>query len=454
MLLLSFKVQNHKSLRDEVTLSFQRPSLRTLTPRAGTTWEESVHTIAGIFGGNATGKSTVLDALWYMFAAIEQSSTSWQARRHMTRAPFLLDGVSQDLISRYEMEFVSSGTRYLYGFEVDGKGFSREWLKDVPGIRWRTLIDRDRHREGEELRPHALVRSLGPVTDRELALSRARVVGHDLLAPLANDLVDSFDHVTVKDTHRERRLAAIADSLMDDTITIDDIVTLLRVADIGVEDLAVQEDALPTRVREALASFREALESNGNAVDLIALRTGPKGQQKEDPPTEPLDDEESDAVVRNLLFRHQGKAETPPTFSVNAESDGTIAWLALMVPAIEVLRYGGIYCVDEIDSSLHPHLLDVVLGVFADPDLNRHGAQLIFTSHETYLLSPLSEVPLEPEQVWFADKSVEGATTLTSLSAFPRHKDANVAKRYLLGRYGGTPRLAPGALAALLDERD
>ena len=81
MLLLSFKVQNHNSLRDEVTLSFQRPSLRTLTPRAGTTWEESVHTIAGIFGGNATGKSTVLDALWYMFAAIEQSSTSWQARR-------------------------------------------------------------------------------------------------------------------------------------------------------------------------------------------------------------------------------------------------------------------------------------------------------------------------------------------------------------------------------------
>lgn len=452
MMLLTFRVRNHKSLRDEVTLDLRRPGFRTLTPRDGSSWQESVYPIAGIFGANATGKSTVLDALWYMFAAIGQSSTTWQARKRMTRAPFLLDSFSSDGTSTYEIDFVSHGTRYEYGFEVDPKGIRREWLRDVPSGRWRTLLQRDT--ATEELRLHPSVRSIGAVTNRELVLSRARVVGHERLAPIAADLVESFDHATVKDTHREKRLTSIADSLMDDTITFDDIVALLRVADIGVENVSVQEDALPPRVRRALASFREALERDGEAAGTVTVEVPLDDAEGEDSDGEGLGGDESDAVVRSLLFRHRGENGESPPFSIGSESDGTIAWLALMVPAIDVLRTGGIYCVDEIDSSLHPHLLDVVLGVFADPDLNQHGAQLLFTSHETYVLSPLSEVQLEPRQVWFADKTYDGVTELTSLDDFPRHRDANVAKRYLLGRYGGTPRLAPSALAMLLDQED
>ncbi len=127
-----------------------------------------------------------------------------------------------------------------------------------------------------------------------------------------------------------------------------------------------------------------------------------------------------------------------------------MAWLATAVPALEALRTGGLILVDEIDASLHPHLLDLLLGAFADSEVNVRGGQIVFTSHESYVLSPLSEVALEPEQVWFTDKSVEGVTELTSLADFPRHADANVAKRYLTGRYGGTPRLSPSLFGALV----
>lgn len=105
----------------------------------------------------------------------------------------------------------------------------------------------------------------------------------------------------------------------------------------------------------------------------------------------------------------------------------------------------------EIDASLHPHLLEVLLGAFADPRVNTRHAQLIFTSHESYVLSPLSEVRLEPEQIWLTDKTYEGVTELTCLADFPKHPDANVAKRYLTGRYGGTPRLSPSLLAAIVE---
>ena len=47
-----------------------------------------------------------------------------------------------------------------------------------------------------------------------------------------------------------------------------------------------------------------------------------------------------------------------------------------------------------------------------------------------------------------------GVTELTCLADFPKHPDANVARRYLTGRYGGTPRLSPSTLAALVDSEE
>ena len=167
-----------------------------------------------------------------------------------------------------------------------------------------------------------------------------------------------------------------------------------------------------------------------------------------------LDDEQLDQVSRHLVFKHRGTSDEPPVFSIEDESNGTIAWLSLAVPALERLREGGLLVIDEIDASLHPHLVDLILGAFADPAVNTKLAQIIFTSHESYVLSPLSEVDLEPEQVWFTDKSHDGVTELSCLAEFPRHPDANVAKRYLIGRYGGTPRLSPSTFEALVASRE
>ena len=127
-----------------------------------------------------------------------------------------------------------------------------------------------------------------------------------------------------------------------------------------------------------------------------------------------------------------------------------MAWLALAVPALERLRQGGLLLVDEIDASLHPILLEVLLASFCDPSINQKHAQLVFTSHESYVLSPLSDVRLEPEQIWLTDKTYEGVTELTCLADFPKHPDANVAKRYLTGRYGGIPHLSPSMFAGLV----
>jgi abortive infection protein len=137
--------------------------------------------------------------------------------------------------------------------------------------------------------------------------------------------------------------------------------------------------------------------------------------------------------------------------SLERESAGTVAWLALVIPAVVTLQQGGVLVVDEIDSSLHPHLVEMLIGFFADEQKNPLGSQLICTTHDSYLISPQSSVKLEPEQIWLTEKGNDGASELYSLADFPRHKGANVAKRYLSGRYGGVPSLAPSFLGRVLD---
>lgn len=440
MLLLSFTVRNHKSIRDEVTLDLTRPSLRTLRPR-DEDWASVVYPMAAILGGNATGKTALLDALWYAFTAIGHSATTWQAGKAMQRAPFLLDGTARTSTSSYELDFVHQGRRHLYGFEVDHDGIRREWLSDVPNSRWRTLLTRDRDERILKLHP-----SLGrpfAVTDRELVLSRALLLKGSPLHAVAADLAEHWDQVSVKHAHREARLRVLADMLAAGMTSFADIEALLRTADIGVVRAEVRETDMPDDIRRVLLRVLSVLNEESSSES-------PSGDDE----IETLDDDQLDQVSRRLVFRHRGSSEEPPAFSIEDESDGTLAWLALAVPALERLREGGLLVIDEIDASLHPHLVDLLLGAFADPNVNTKQAQIIFTSHESYVLSPLSEVELEPEQVWLTDKSYEGVTQLSCLAEFPRHPDANVAKRYLTGRYGGTPRLSPSTLAALVASRE
>ncbi|MBW3085900.1 hypothetical protein KEM60_02111 [Austwickia sp. TVS 96-490-7B] len=434
MILLKFTVRNHRSIRDEVSVDLSRPCLRTLTPKDGD-WLSATYRVAGIFGGNGTGKSAVVDALNFALRAVAESSTSWQALLSMQRVQFRLDAASRDDSSTYELEFVADGRRHVYGFEIDACGVKREWLRDVPSSRWRTLLDRDR--DARTLKPSV------EVTDRELVLSRALQLPKSLFHGVAVELTAHFDVVLVHHAHREARLAAIANMLADGSITFVDLQSLLQVADIGVANVSLEERDLPEHLRVAIGNFMRAMNVGEGSREEVQ-REPLEGPDVRDQPL-------LESVVRRLLFTHCGADDGCTPFSIHDESDGTVAWLAIAVPALEALRTGGLILVDEIDASLHPHLLDLLLGAFADREVNVLGAQIIFTSHESYVLSPLSEVSLQPEQVWFTDRSVEGVTELTSLADFPRHADANVAKRYLTGRYGGTPRLSPSLFGALVD---
>lgn len=111
--------------------------------------------------------------------------------------------------------------------------------------------------------------------------------------------------------------------------------------------------------------------------------------------------------------------------------------------ALDALDSGGSLLVDELDASLHPLLIAEALQIFQERRSNRKGAQLIFSTHDVTLLdNSFERFRLSRGQVWLTEKDEEGSSQLTPLSDYRPRKGEDLARGYLQGRYGGTPRVA------------
>jgi len=139
--------------------------------------------------------------------------------------------------------------------------------------------------------------------------------------------------------------------------------------------------------------------------------------------------------IYELTLVHRTKS-SETAFTVDQVSSGTRSLLALAGHLVHCITKGGLLVVDELDSSLHPLIVQLIIQLFQSSS-NDRGAQLIFSTHDATLL----DAPwlLRRDQVWLTDKGTDQATTLTSLHEFKTRKGEALERGYLRGRYGGVP---------------
>jgi AAA15 family ATPase/GTPase len=138
-------------------------------------------------------------------------------------------------------------------------------------------------------------------------------------------------------------------------------------------------------------------------------------------------------------------------FDPKEESAGTMAYLALLGPIVKALRSGGVICIDEIDSSLHPLIAVLIMRFFSNPGINPKGGQLIFNTHDTNLLSSGT---LRRDQIWFTEKDKNGESHMYPLTDFKPRRQENLENGYLQGRYGAIPFIHSDELMTSLVEGD
>ena len=121
------------------------------------------------------------------------------------------------------------------------------------------------------------------------------------------------------------------------------------------------------------------------------------------------------------------------------ESSGTSKLYDLSSYILSSLVYGKTFIIDEFNNALHPIIEKMIIELYLDPNINKKNAQLLITSHDTYILDACK---LKREQVWFTDKNSYGETELYCLNEFDKNliRDyATYGKYYLDGRFRALP---------------
>ena len=126
------------------------------------------------------------------------------------------------------------------------------------------------------------------------------------------------------------------------------------------------------------------------------------------------------------------------------ESDGTRKVLASLPMILLALRQGRFVIIDELDAKLHPKLLRYIIKLFHDPEINRNGAQLLFSSHD---LTTMKNDVFRRDEIWFAYENDNHESNIYSLYDIRDENNKHVNntaaydKQYLEGRYGADPYL-------------
>jgi predicted ATPase len=397
-MLLEFRAENHRSLRDEQGVTFEAGSVDGDETRVRVAGGRRVLPVLALFGANGSGKSNMLSAFAFMREAIVHSQRHWDPGGGVPRDVFAWEG-RRAQPSFFTARFSIDNVLHEYGFAVDDHAVVEEWLAVWPHGRKQMWFERDGdtfhfgdHLKGEN-------RAVQELTRRDsLFLSAAAQNNHKQLSP-----VWAFFHDIrlPRRLHRWSRVVTPQDGprrWFDDEPQLgfsttparearERFMDLLRLADVGVRDVRVRNKSLE-------------------------------------------------------LQHHPDPREA--WLPLQEESEGTQALFELGPVLLNTLSRGGVAVVDELEASLHPLLVAELLATFHDPTRNPKNAQLIFATHNAELLgTTLERAPLRRDQVWLAEKDESGATDITPLTAFQPRKGENLERGYLQGRYGATPFIPP-----------
>lgn len=412
-MLLEFRVRNYRSIRDEQVLNLIASGDKELaeTHLAPTGLKAASHALrsAVVYGPNASGKSSLLRALDYMRAVVAESATVIQPGQTYNVQPFKLDSASAQQPTEFEITFLLAGVRHQYAFSMTAQRIVSESLLVYRSSKPTQLFNRQ-HVDGDVYDYEFSTYLSGPrkvwqesTRPNSLFLSMAAQLNSEQLGPVFNWIVRNIVF-----------LPAGASVLPDFTTALlataegrASIREFLSAADISIADVqVVSRKAMHAQWVMSASGVQQASQEERELLMPIFEHSTPKGSAK---------------------------------FELHDESEGTQRLYGLIAPVLDCLREGRVLVVDELDSSLHTLLVRRLIAMFQTPELNPHGAQLIFSTHDTSLLD---HTLFRRDQIWFTEKDADQATRLYPLTDFSPRKQEAWERGYLAGRYGAVPFFA------------
>lgn len=436
-MLIDFSFSNYRSFKDEQSFSMKRDS------RFDNGSFPGISTIAAIYGANASGKSNFLRAFSDMCHMVRGSYSQGNADTGVSRTPFALCAGAGRSDSMFFSEFLAEDRqRYQYWFRFNDREILEEhltfyrWMGDrlsthatLLFAREATDIDFGTAFKG----PRAQVRKTIELRPNALALSAAAAAG---IASIQSAYSFFASNVVFCDALSfESEQSFILSQFSQETTFAKHLTKLIRYADFGIDNVVSAPADIPESLLESIKNqMREQFGADDDKVEQIFG----SGHQMQ------------------LRFEHVGD-NRKALLSIGDESRGTLAALSFFSLVLRQLTRASVTLVDEIDTSLHPTLVQELVALFTDPETNPHGAQLIFTTHDASLIiaSGSEERLICPDQMWLVEKTAVGASELYPVTDLKVRREENLGRNYLNGVYGAIPKPSFHAMfAQIVNEED
>ena len=396
-MLCQFTVKNYKSFRDEVSFDMQAAAIsehedRVIKEEDG----EGYLPVSVIYGPNGGGKSNVLEALNTLVTkvlrplyATEDDGKRLFFQKKIVVEPFAFSE-SKNEPTEFELFFRTDSAEYRYNMHVKRDVVIYERLD-------RVKLD----------------------TKRQSALFRRDEGGIELKGSFAKLKVS-------EDLSKNLSLLSYLGIAYKENIVVKDVLNWFKN---GIDFLnygnPIQELGMAVSTSEDVKNIMLEMIQEMD-LDIVDFR---------------VEEKENDAI--EVYTKHLvDNVETE--LNLSDESSGTRKLFGLL-PFIAVsLLTGTVLVIDEFDAKIHPLLLRHIIMMFNDMNINKHKAQLIFTSHD---LSTMNSEVFRRDEIWFVAKGNAQNSKLYSLVEFKNEKgesvrkDAKFDKQYLEGKYGADPYL-------------
>lgn len=419
-MIVEFSVKNFRSINEMQTLSFATTGLKSAkeysyidTNNVNEYRDTCLFNTLGIYGANASGKSNIVKALDYFLKAITNQPSSL-SNLHSLCQPFLYQENLEQTESYFQVIIILKAVKYRYGLTVkrnleakelgqntiSSEIVTSEWLYSNKGKNMTPLFQR----EGKRIVKNAL--------QNKNKIPQSIPYDHTLF----------LTHAAAFDTHGDCK--SITDYLRG-FFASDFEIKHDKFRWMSIRHLNDTEN-LKSTFRELLSSF------NLKYDDILLDEDTEIDYQKVFP---------QDKISFIKKYRVKDRLNHVNLNLKFHESSGTqkmfdLAGLLLITFS---LPQSAFIILDEIDSNFHPALLIKLVGLFNDPEINKSKSQLLFTSHDTNLMSPAI---MRRDQFYFTEKNEDNSTRLYSLADLKGiRNDADFAKQYLAGYYGAVPVL-------------
>ena len=418
-MLVQFTVENFLSIRDKVFQSLE-PSKDSEHPENLITKGDykAVNSVA-IYGANASGKSSLFKAITVALIMI-RNSNNVQVTDKLPMTPFKFDFESRNKPTSFEFTFIAKdGRKYIYGFSATTEKVVEEYLYCYNTSKPTLLFDLNENEKPKFNRAYKvkLEAAYQMNTANKLFLATATTWNVECTKSPFEWLAESID--TFTDVMELGGVAFEKYRTDENRKYIEFTKNLLKQADINISSIEV--DA------------KEVMGGPALPFQIVV-------QGKIIPPNEGKHYDVEITTGYTVVDENGEKTEF--SLTLQEESIGT-QLLFFYGPLLkDAFEKGKTIVLDEIDKSMHPSLVKFIMNLFRDPDVNKNGAQLIVTTHETGILSLDM---FRRDQIYFTEKdSKSGVTDLYSLDEFSVRKTENIEKGYLMGRYGAIPFLQAG----------